>query len=79
MSIRYQLPNGKYVYLTLDQVLDMDLEGLQDLVAEDAGYDSEDPFDDSTGFEPNVWELPEIEDDKIDEREKQDIRKNFEI
>ncbi len=81
MSIRYQLPNGKYVYLTLDQVLDMDLASMQELMADDAGFNSEDPFDDSTSYEPTVWEVPELEkeEESIPEQEKQQIKKDFEI
>lgn len=62
MGIRYQLPNGKYVYLTLEQTLDMDnIESIQEFMADDSGYDSEDPFDDSHdhGRDPIVYEVPD--------------------
>lgn len=81
-KIRYQLPNGKYVYLTFDQILDMDLEMLQDLMADDTGFDSENPWDDQyDGYaDPQVWEVPQVEseDIKIPDFEKDQIKKDCE-
>lgn len=79
--IKYELPNGKYVYLSLDQALDMDQEALQDLMADNAGYDSEDPWDDShDGINPIFYELPETEseDERLPDKERQRIQKDVE-
>lgn len=79
MGIRYQLPNGKYVYLTLDEALDMDLESLQDLMADDSGYDSEDPFDDHLdNYNPVSYNVPEAEPEILPTEEKIQIKKDIE-
>ena len=81
MGIKYQLPNGKFIYVSLDQALDMDLEALQELMADDIGYDSENPWDDShDGINPIFYELPETEseDERLPEKEKQRIQKDLE-
>lgn len=82
-KIRYQLPNSdKYIYITLDQYLDMDLAMLQDLIANDNGFDSDDPFDDRFDHygDPKTWEVPllEKEEEHIPEAEKIQIKKDVE-
>ncbi len=81
MGIRYQLPNGKYVYLTLDQALDMDdLANFQDLYADDPGFDSDDPFYDKMDeqLDPKSWNVPQTDAESIPDNEKQQIKKDIE-
>lgn len=82
MGIRYELPNGKFVYLTLEQALDMDnLETFQDLLADDPGYESDNPFDD--GFDerpdPVIWSLPEPEPEKLPEEIKSSLKEDWDL
>ncbi len=78
-KIRYQLPNSdKYIYITLDQYLDMDLAMLQDLIASGVGFDSDDPFNDDYEHyaDPKTWEVPEPEAEHIPDNEKTQIKKD---
>ena len=43
----YQLPNGKTIYLTIDQFLDLTDEDIQYLVATNCGEQYLNPFKDS--------------------------------
>ena len=43
MAILYQLPNGKCVYLTVEQLLALDNTDVQYMVANNMGYDSNNP------------------------------------
>lgn len=42
--ICYQLPNGKCVYISVEQLLTMSDADIQDYVAGDHGYSSNNPF-----------------------------------
>lgn len=42
--ICYQLPNGKCVYISVDQLLTMSDADIQDYIAGDHGYSSNNPF-----------------------------------
>lgn len=43
MAIIYQLPNGKCIHLSIEQLITMDDEDLQYLIANDMGYYSNNP------------------------------------
>lgn len=43
----YQLPNGKVIFLTVDQFLDLTDEDIQYLMSQDAGDYAGNPFTDS--------------------------------
>lgn len=47
----YQLPNGKIIFLTIDQYLDLTDEDIQYLMSIDAGEHASSPFTDSAVVE----------------------------
>lgn len=80
MAVPYQLPNGKTVMLSIDQILDMDDLSIQDLMAKNIGWDIDDPFTnlsykefDSKGYTtPEIDEYVEpLDEDSINEIKKQ--------
>lgn len=60
--IKFSLPNGKVALLTLDKYLDLTDLDIQNLMADDAGIDIDDPFLDFNIKEPNPYQVPEIEE-----------------
>lgn len=66
--IPYNLPTGKTVFLTADQVLNMDDLGIQNLVADDVGSYIDDAF-----FDLNVSMREDETYILIDEVEYEDI------
>lgn len=46
--VRYELGNGKTIFISMEDYLDMTDEKLQEYIAKDSGYMVEDPFN-----EPN--------------------------
>lgn len=63
--ICYQLPNGKCVYISVDQLLTMSDADIQDYIAGDHGYSSNNPFK----------KLPYDKKDKFDE-ENEDFKED---
>lgn len=60
--VRYQLPTGKTVLLTVDQFLDLDDYKVQELIASNAGIEIEDPFIGFDGKEPEPGSpIPDVE------------------
>jgi hypothetical protein len=51
LSMLYQLPNGKVIFLTIDQYLDLTDEDVQYLMSLDAGEHALSPFTDSAVVE----------------------------
>lgn len=42
--IVYELPNGKCVYITVEQLLNLNHADIQNMIADGAGYSSNNPF-----------------------------------
>ena len=66
----YQLPNGKTIYLTIDQFLDLTDEDIQDLVATNCGEQYLNPFKDSAVLdqeEEKSYDFDYLADDENDD------------
>lgn len=68
--IKFSLPNGKVALLTLDKYLDLTDLDIQNLMADDAGIDIDNPFLDFNIKEPNRYQTSEIEPYQIPEIEE---------
>ena len=75
--VRYQLSTGRTVLLTMDQLLDMTDEKIQELIANNAGIEIEDVFSDFNGKETHL-DLPDVELEDIPEEIKKQIEEDFE-
>jgi len=63
--IYYQLPNGNGVYLTVDQLLNLTHSDIQGMVADGAGYSSNNPFR-KLGSPKDDYEEEDIETESLD-------------
>lgn len=70
MSVYYEL-NGKTIILTIDQYFDLDDEKIQDLIADNRGFEVNDPFCDINFKEFKKFNVPEVE---INDLSEQDIK-----
>ena len=80
MAVPYQLPNGKTVMLTIDQILDLDDIALQDLMAKNLGVEINDPFAEISykEFEPKEYPIPDVEEiEPLDDESIDDIKKQI--
>lgn len=50
--MRYELGNGKTVFLTFEEWLELDDDKIQELISKNAGVDIDDPF---TNFSPKEY------------------------
>lgn len=78
MATPFQLPNGKTVMLTIDQILKLDEISIQELMAKDIGFEIDDPFATIKyrEFQNKEYELPDPEDvEPLNENEIIDIKK----
>lgn len=65
----YQLPNGKVIFLTIDQFLDLTDEDIQYLMSVDAGEHTVNPFTDSAvvhNTKEKYYDFDYYADDEID-------------
>lgn len=69
--IYYQLPNGKAVFLTVNQLLNLSDEDIQEIIANDFGQENNNPFvritDNSIEEEYYELDLPEMLSDGDDQ------------
>lgn len=83
--IAYQIGNGKTIYLTFDQWLNLTDEKLSEYIAKDAGFEADNPFYDLTCSERkpsrgdrNSYDLPPVEGiEPIDEEIIEEIKKQI--
>lgn len=65
--IAVNLSNGRTIFLKIEDWLDMTHEQYQDLIANDAGYDIDNPFDKLLDRvkdnERSEWTIPDIPDE----------------
>jgi hypothetical protein len=67
----YQLPNGKVIYLTIDQFLDLTDDDIQYLMSLDAGDHALNPFTDSAVLEntkEKYYDFDYLPDDEADDK-----------
>lgn len=80
MAVPYEI-NGKTVMLTIEQVLDLDDEGIQELIAKNQGMEINDPFQDIKfkDFSSKHYSVPDIEGviDPLDEEIIEEIKKEI--
>jgi hypothetical protein len=72
----YQLPNGKVIYLTIEQYLDLTDEDVQYLMAHDAGEHINNAFSDSAVIQnekEKYYDFDYLPDDENDPVNGQDI------
>lgn len=68
--IQYQLPNGKVIYLTIDQYLDLSNEDIQYFMSQDAGEHALNPFTNSAIVEntkEKYYDFDYLADDESDD------------
>ena len=68
--IQYQLPNGKVIYLTIDQFLDLSNEDIQYFMSQDAGEYTLNPFTNSAITEntkEKYYDFDYLADDESDD------------
>lgn len=67
--MHYQLSNGKVIYLTVEQYLDLSDEDIQYLIAHDFGEHAPNPFTDSvviSGKEEKHYDFDYLPDDETE-------------
>jgi hypothetical protein len=79
--IRYNLPNGKTVFISWEQWDSLTDEDIQDMMADDMGFYTEDPFHPiyDLGGDPKVFTVPDVfsEDHSIPDEEVKKIKKDL--
>lgn len=76
LNMYYQLPNGKVIFLTIEQYLDLTDEDVQYLMSRDAGDYMIDPFADSAVLEnkkEKYYDFDYLPDDEADDNICDDI------
>lgn len=60
--IPINLPNGKTVFKTLDEWLNMTDEQYQDMIARDEGFEIDNPFDSALDHikDNTIWDIPDV-------------------
>ena len=69
LNMLYQLPNGKVIFLTIDQFLDLTDDDIQYLMSVDAGEHTASPFTDSAvvaNTKEKYYDFDYYVDDEID-------------
>lgn len=71
MAVPYEL-NGKTIMLSVDDILDLDDQAIQELIARDLGVEINDPFADGfNDFETKDYRIEPLDKEVVDKIKKE--------
>lgn len=81
MAMKYQLPNGKTIFIEFEDWLNLTDEKIQEYMAENKGFIIDDPFKEPNykEFESEEYKLPNIDDyvEPLDDDSLNEIKKQI--